>query len=76
MNKQNSQGIYTYVGTVNDQGAFNGQGTLTYPSGNKVIAKFDNNQLQIGEDLAQDHNKINTFIDCMRLTQDQFTKRL
>ena len=74
--KQNSNGIYTYIGEVNQNGAFHGQGTLTYPSGKPVRATFTNNQLQIKADLANEDNKLGIVIDCTLLTQEQFNKHI
>ena len=70
MSKANG-GIYTYTGTVSNNGAFQ-DGTLTYPSGNTATGKFNSNQLQIGQDLVQEYNKIEKGIDCTLPTQEQF----
>ena len=74
--QQNSNGIYTYIGEVYQNGAFHGQGTLTYPSGKPVRATFTNNQLQIKADLANEDNKLGIVIDCSLLTQEQFNKHI
>ena len=79
MNKQNSNGIYTYIGVVDKQGSFT-EGTLTYPSGKKVEAEFQNNQLQIKADLAkklkQGNYKLDKVIDCSLLDQEQFDNNI
>ena len=79
MNKQNSNGIYTYIGVVDKQGSFK-EGTLTYPSGKKVEAEFQNNQLQIKADLAkklkQGNYKLGKVIDFSLLDQEQFDNNI
>ena len=75
MNKQNSNGIYTYTGDLDNKGAFK-KGTLTYPSGNKVTGNFVNNQLQIKAELAKADNKIDKVIDSTGLNQEQFDKNI
>ena len=69
-------GIYTYIGSTDNNGILNGKGILTYPSGNKVKGEFKNNQLQIGQDLATEHNKLGRVIDCTCLTQEQFNQHI
>ena len=75
MNKQNSNGIYTYIGVLDEQGSFK-KGTLTYPSGKKVEAEFQNNQLQIKAELANKDNKLGKVIDCSLLDQEQFDNNI
>ena len=40
MDQQHSNGIYTYIGVLDNNDVFNGQGTLTYPSGKKLRLSF------------------------------------
>ena len=67
MSKQNSNGIYTYIGALDENGSFQ-KGTLTYPSGKKVEAEFQNNQLQINADLAKKDNQLDIVINVTGLT--------
>ena len=68
MDQQHSNGIYTYTGIVDKNGAFYGKGTLTYPSGKQVQnIKY----LPIKE-----YTHIGKVINCTLLTQSQFDKYL